>query len=276
MKIFKKYIRSLKLMLDKEASQCIEKGHEKSLYKTPDNIFFWLDKRKYLDREIIKNGYFERDSTLLIKQLLRTSDVFLDIGANIGYYSLVASSLVGCRGEVIAFEPTTFYRNTLLKNIKQNSSTNITVKDFGLSEDNQNLKISLGESSATLHPVDGNFGQRIETINLMRLDDIFDQLEIAKVDFIKIDVDGHEPSVLKGAEATLKKFSPKILLEVSHLNYLEHGTTAWDFFEYVLSLGYSIYDEHELRPLTTRHDFLVKCGNFAYSRNILLSKNTPY
>jgi FkbM family methyltransferase len=253
-------------------SKLISRSGERNLYKTRFGDLFWLTRRSYVDQCIINTGVFEDFSTAVVKQLVKKGDVVLDIGANIGYYSVLFSRLVGVNGKIMCFEPTEHYRNVLRKNIEVNNLVNVEVFDFGFSNKEQTLKIEIGDSSATIHSPGGVSLNKTELIKLVRLDNFVQEHNIAKIDFIKIDVDGHEPLFFEGAWKTLERFDPIILSEISHLHFLEAGFTAWDYFDMLKKKQYRIYHEDGLREITTKEDFLIKCGNFAYSANIILSK----
>lgn len=252
-------------------SKLIRKNKIFNLYKTKDGFFFWLNPEKYLDKEIIDYGEFEPDSTALIKKLIKPGDVVLDIGANIGYYSVLFSTLAGGKGRVLCFEPTKHYRDVLLKNIQANNINNVEVLDYGLSNNFDQIEIAIGDCSATLHWAYATPPKTKEIITIKRLDDVFKDMKIEKLNFIKIDIDGHEPHCLEGAWATIEKYKPLILLEVNHENYLEGGITAWDFYQTLKKKNFYIYSEKTLNEYKNRMEFLRECGNFAYSGNALIS-----
>lgn len=253
-------------------SKLIEKGNPRSLYRTPDNCFYWLDEAKYLDKCIINTGIFEEKSTEAVKLCVKPGNIVFDIGANIGYYSVLMSKLIEPAGKVFCFEPTMHYRQVLKQNIDANNATNCEIIPYGLSETNSSSKISIGECSATMHWVEESSPVNTETIRVYKLDEIIDTLNISQIDFIKMDIDGHEPAFFKGAYKTLAKFNPIILLEVSHINYLDYGVTAWDFYDQLIEMGYKIYYENDLQEFRDRKDFLQKCGNFTHSANIIVSR----
>ena len=254
-------------------SQLIKKDIKMNLYKTRFNDFFWLDEDKYLDKCIIQSGIFEENSTQITKQLVKKGDVVLDVGANIGYYSILFSKLVGHTGKVFCFEPTEHYSDVLKMNLEANNIQNAEIFKIGLSNKNQELEIQIGNSSATLHSPGNQALKSQELIKLTSFDAFIKQYNIQKIDFIKIDIDGHEPFFFEGAWKTLEEYTPIILLEVNHLNYLEAGFTAWDFYDLLKKKNYFIYHEGKLTEIKTREDFLIKCGNFTYSSNIVISKN---
>ena len=93
-----------------------------------------LNEDEYIDNKILKHSTFEPLLTNLIKQHVRSGDVFIDIGSNIGYFSLLASSIVGPTGRVYAFEPTSYAFNKMLLNISLNSFTNIFPSKLAISD----------------------------------------------------------------------------------------------------------------------------------------------
>jgi FkbM family methyltransferase len=259
--------------IQQNPSLLLHKDMPRSLYKTPTGDLFWLNQTGYLDTSLISEGVFEKTSTELLPSLVHNNDVVLDIGANIGYYTVILSKLIGDTGIVYAFEPTLHFRNVLKKNLNENNIKNVVVLPYGLSNQSQQLEIDIGPSSATIHSPLG-YDQVIckELIKLITLEEFVKNNNITKIDFIKIDVDGHEPLFFEAAWSVLDRFSPIILAEISHLHYLEAGTTAWDFYRKVRDHGYFIYNENTLKIMDTETKFLRQCANFDKTTNIIMSK----
>lgn len=253
-------------------SKMLKRGNGRNLYKLPSGDMLWLDEKKYLDECIIKQGIFEEESTKIVEKIIKKGDVVLDIGANIGYYTVMFSRLVGEKGKVFAFEPTCHYGEVLQKNITQNEAANCIIKNFGLSNKSTNAEISIGTCSATMHWASDSDPCEKETIKLCVLDEIFPTLGVDKVDFIKIDVDGHESKFFGGAWKTLDKFDPAIILEVNQENYLDANCMVWDFYDDLKKRGYHIYRESDGSEFKTKRDFLIACANFAYSANVIISR----
>lgn len=260
-----------------------EVGSE-GLYLTANDIKLWLNKNSYLGSYIVEHNEWESDSVSIVKEIVKENQVVADVGANFGYYTTLLSRLVGSEGKVLAFEPTAFFRRKLIRNLQENEMDNVEVFDFGLSDKEETLEIKIDDSTASLHmPSTDSFDLK-EEIRLVRFDDFIIASGITKLDFIKIDVDGHEPAFIRGALNTLRNLKPAILLEVNHLNYLEAGVTAWEFYELIKEMGYRIFNEHTRLEITNKHDFLKQCGNFgwqgnyhaAFSINILLSIINPF
>jgi FkbM family methyltransferase len=150
----------------------------------------------------------------------KRGDIFIDIGAHIGKYTMQAAKIVGNEGIVIAIEaePTTF--KALTEGVASNGFSNVVTL---------NLAVYDKECGVVLHsvPIGGKLMKGKGLTSIKRdvgpgievmakpLDQIIDELKLTKVDFIKIDVEGAELEVLKGAKKTLLDFKPTLVVEIS-------------------------------------------------------------
>jgi len=173
-------------------------------------------------------------------RLLSPGDVFVDVGANIGLYTLKAARLVGPTGRVVAIEPGAEARMQLERNLSLNAFHWVDVLGVALSD---------ADGEAMLHHVDLGHdpqafsllenlatGGRGETVPTARLDRIVDEQALRRLDLIKIDVEGAEPLVLAGAEGALARFRPRIIFECNaYANAREATARAWD---QLAALGY--------------------------------------
>ncbi|MCK5685061.1 FkbM family methyltransferase [bacterium] len=190
----------------------------------------------YLD--YIKSG-FEPEMVKLFKTLITDCKIILDIGANIGCTAILFSDL----GEkVYAFEPSQTTFAFLEKNILHSGKKNIFPQNIGLGE-------KFSESILTIAPTNrsgafilkemksSNIGFVEEKIIIRQLDEIVENLEPGKIDFIKIDVEGFEGNVIRGAKQTLEKNRPIVVLELNHwcLNAFQR-TSIPDFFDLLRSI----------------------------------------
>lgn len=144
-----------------------------------------------------ETGLWEPKTTRFIKENLKEGQTFLDIGASVGYYTLIASRLVGPKGKVFSFEPSKESLDLLDKNISANNASNVKVFPFALSDSNSDSKLYKGKAPGQNSlSGEGEF-EEIRSV-------VFDELEEKIIpDFIKIDVEGHQLRVLKGMEKTL-------------------------------------------------------------------------
>jgi FkbM family methyltransferase len=154
-------------------------------------------------------GDYEPEETTFLRSVLRSSDVFVDIGANIGVYTTLAAKCVGPGGRVVAFEPGPYNYSLLTHNINRNGFKNVTP-----------LQMALGDSpgTATLNVSKKNYGdnrigeelRQLEEfdsvgvqVNTDTLDNVLRRLKIDRVDCIKMDVQGFEAYVLDGMVETI-------------------------------------------------------------------------
>jgi FkbM family methyltransferase len=198
---------------------------------------------------------FEYRTFQLMKENVAEGNTVLDIGANIGIYSILLSRLVGKTGKVYAFEPDPITVEYLKKNIRLNKCENVIIVPVALSS--QNGKITLlkpeGSGDAFNYISHTNRGNTSEAfIDSLKLDDYVDQTGIKKIDFVKIDVEGAELLSFTGAKNVLEKFTPKIIMECyePYLNRFEH--TVADVIIYLHQFGYKFNNYEEQQWLLSK------------------------
>lgn len=155
----------------------------------------------------------------------------IDIGANIGKYSLVFAE--NPSAEVISFEPEKNNYIALKSNIKYNKIKNITAYNLGCYNKEKMIKFYLSPINEGGHSVIYDKKCRVTQIKVVRLDDFLEKIKFGKIDLIKIDVEGVELKVLEGAKKNIKKYRPDIFFEVSR-----DERKIRSFLE---SMGYIIY-----------------------------------
>ncbi len=192
---------------------------------------------------ILRKNDFEPKMVRLFQTLITEKDIVIDVGANIGCTSILFGELAE---QVISFEPSLTTFNLLQKNIKQSGLENITLLNLALGSRDSASEITYAESNRS-----GGFisnkttistGHITEKIKLKKLDDIIHNLNLTRLDFIKIDVEGFEKEVIEGAKNTINKFQPIIVLELNHwcLNAFQRITVP-DFFDYLQSVFPILY-----------------------------------
>lgn len=234
-----------------------------------DGLRWRLNRTHHIDRELMLSGCFEPATTQRIKQLVQPGMKVLDVGANIGYFSLLLARQVGASGHVWAFEPTQAYGQRLREHLQINQlESRVTVVPMALSDHRDQAEISIGEASATLHPLDNAPARGCETIQLRKLDELVDELGIDRVDLVKVDIDGHEPAFLRGAEKTIRKHQPIMIIEFFQGNLDMAGGDVRQLKEQLETLGYRLHSDRTGEPYPSRFDFLRECGNFSNSVNV--------
>lgn len=152
-------------------------------------------------------GSYEKEQTEAFCDLVKPGDVMLDIGAATGYYTLLSSLLVGSRGRVISFEPEPRNLKTLKSHVQVNNLKQVTIRNHALGGENGLLRFGGGSGSGTSRLcADGEIEVEVRV-----LDEVVRELQVAPT-HMKIDVEGAEYSLLKGAEQTIARHRPTIFL----------------------------------------------------------------
>ena len=159
--------------------------------------------------------YYEPEVTDRILTLASSSSgIFIDVGAHIGRYTVLAAKRLGSRGKVLAFEPNPETFKALQQNVKLNSLDNVVLFNLALGDRNTTMDLyidTVNDGATSLLWGDGP----AVTVPVRRLDDILAEQNIdpREVFLIKVDVEGAEPLVFKGAERLLREGSPTIIFE---------------------------------------------------------------
>jgi FkbM family methyltransferase len=222
---------------------------------------WWLAQKSALDHELM-HGSFEDAETRFVQKFLRTGMTVVDVGAHHGLYTLLASKGVGRRGKVIAFEPSRRERRRLLRHLRVNACWNVVVEGCALGDEvgEADLFVVGGWSDwcNSLRPPAVAEGTETTRIGVERLDDVLWRLQVDAVDFIKLDAEGAELSVLQGAREVLRAASrPVILAEVQDLRTQPWGYRARDIVEFLVREKYrwfAVTADGSLRPAATDLD----------------------
>lgn len=166
-------------------------------------------------------GSFEPNEFNFLDRLLKPGMVFVDVGANDGYYTLFASRRVGPEGRVVSVEPSSRERGHLERNIARNGVGNVEIVPAALGAAPGHADLHLAHGVHTGHNTLGRFAHddvvpaRVERVPLETLDAVVDRLALRRVDVVKIDVEGGEANVIAGARTMLAKMRPVLMMEVS-------------------------------------------------------------
>jgi FkbM family methyltransferase len=173
-------------------------------------------------------GEFERHETRKFIHSIRSDDVVIDLGANIGYFSLIASKYIGSKGHVFAFEASPKVYELLCKNCSL-SNKNISPFNLAVADQEGTLKFNLPQNpqeqgSGSLSK--NNMGDiEVESLSIDR----FAQTEkITRLDLIKMDIEGAEIKALLGMKEVISKYKPKILFEFSPSRYEDSEITEFE------------------------------------------------
>ena len=189
----------------------------------------------------LTGSVFEEQLGLFFQQNIRRGDVVVELGAHIGYFTLLFSKLVGWSGEVFAFEPSLENFDILARNIKSNRRTrNVTLERVAIAETEAERYLLTEGPTATYRlsydtrEVMQRNWDLVHTISL-------DEYPLEHVDFLKMDIQGGERRALLGAHGLIERDHPLIVTEVSpdHLAYA--GSSANDFLETLVQHGYDLF-----------------------------------
>lgn len=207
-----------------------------------------VDGRSQTGRIAYVTGGYEPRATAIIKALVSAGDTVIDVGANIGYFSLLAARVTGSSGRVLAFEPNPPVREELLANLRLNGFAHVSVHSEALSASTDDVSFYLGPSQDTgLASLRAMPDSRELKVHQVRFDDLWK--EPRPVTFVKIDVEGAELRVLEGMKDTLRRDRPAIILEVTDEYLKVMGDSAESLYNFLRTIGYHVYEIRDDGPL---------------------------
>ena len=244
-------------------------------------VSWWINLYWHLESCLFFQGTLREDcgQIRVFESLLRPDSVIVDVGANIGFYSLLAASRLRS-GVVHSFEPVPVNVERMQRNIVLNGFDNIVHNPQGVAgqpgqatlyvpaNDIYDIPNYRSTNAASLHQGLAPTTTE-EVIELITLDDYVQQQHLTQVDLIKIDVEGAEPGVLEGARALLARFHPQVLMEINTRALKQGGKTPADIFAFWQEQNYAIYQIDRyggLRLVEKAEDYIV---NDIYEQNVL-------
>lgn len=188
---------------------------------------------------LLLDDVHEPSETKCIRENLRPGGTFVDIGANIGYYTVLAARTVGPNGRVYGFEPEPVNYDTLRKNIALNELDNVIAEPLACSDRTADMQLFLDETNAGGHHLhDSRDGSRATAIRTVALDEYFSGRD-ANIDLIKMDIQGHEPVALRGMRETLRRRpDAAIITEFDAPMIRSAGESPEGYLEELRSLGF--------------------------------------
>jgi len=207
---------------------------------------FAVDTQDLIQRYLYLFGVWEPRMTLWLQRRLGPGDTFVDVGANIGYFSVLASRLVGPEGKVVAIEASRAFQERLEQNARLNDCTNIRAVHTAVSDKQQTLTFILASSNNmganSIVPYDGPVESTFE-IEAFPLPDVLEADEIANARVIKVDVEGAEGSVVRGMAPLLGKLRPdaEVTVEVTPDRMAQLGDTVEELLDTMRGAGFNVY-----------------------------------
>jgi FkbM family methyltransferase len=210
----------------------------------------------------IYTGLHEFTDMAFVLHLLRPEDVFFDIGANVGSYTLLASGV--CSAQSVALEPAPSTFDILSQNIRLNKLTNnVTLLNAAAGAVAETLKFSLGEDTTNHILAANETGKMSAEVPIITVDSLFSQ---NKPILLKIDVEGFETEVIKGMQATLKDSTLQAIIIELNGSGGRYGFNELDIHQTLLSNGFAPYHYNAFERELTKVD---KWGSYntIYIRN---------
>jgi FkbM family methyltransferase len=195
-------------------------------------LFECLSSEKYF----LMGGSFEQEAQKTFRRLVASGDIVYDIGAHIGYATLLFSALCGSGGHVFAFEPSATSFRRLQRNVELNTRGNITALNLGVSDTEGVAVLEDHGSCSAIIP--GGSAQTLPSpqVRLVRLDSFISDGKNPSPDFVKIDIEGHAGHCMAGMESVLEKYRPKLVIELHHRQEAEVVSTVLARHSYATEL----------------------------------------
>lgn len=201
-------------------------------------------------------GYYEQIELDVFQQVCETSLVVVDVGANVGLFTCLAANRVPAGGQVVAFEPIPANLHYLRHNIEQNGyAGRVDLQAQAVGEDNGTVDIFLVKGSIGTHSVSArNAMDSSESVSvrMVNLDTYAAQTGLARLDALKVDVEGYEGHVLRGAMTVLKQYRPSLFVEFVPGHLVNCGFDPREFIDIVLGMYGDVFLVDEPRETIRR------------------------
>lgn len=216
-----------------------------------NGLYMRVNARDHIQKNIFWYGHYEEQVSHVWQNLIHDESIVLDVGANVGYFTLLAAAKARA-GNIFSFEPISAFRDLLRQNIALNHFTNIDVLTFCVSDKHGWAKMYIANEAnigmtALLPPE--NFSGRKETVETIALDDWTKEKNLARVDFVKIDVEGAEKKVLDGMKNILQKHQPVLFVEIISAQLCKFGSSADEIYSTLFNYNYVAYEVTGRRSL---------------------------
>lgn len=229
---------------------------------------WWLAEENFLDQKLLF-GEFETMERRFVKRLLRRDMTVVDVGAHHGLYSLLASKCVGWHGRVVAIEPSPRELVRLEKHLRLNRASNVELIPCAAGEDSGEAELyvvdQFNDGCNSLRPPATPEPVKSTRVKVRRLDEILCELDVSRVDFLKVDAEGAELSVLYGAMKLLNRSPrPAMLVEVQDIRTKPWGYPAREILQFLVRMDYqwfAIAAKGALLP--------ISCNQEAYDANLV-------
>ena len=211
-----------------------------------DDMLFAADPGVLIGWNVLMFGSYEPELRRVFESVLRPGDVAIDVGANVGWHTLLMARCVGPGGSVLAIEPNPSVRMRLERNVEINRLENVRILPFAVSNAECTAEFfapaarDTGAGDGHLVPAGCGNGNII-SVDVRTLDGVVSERQLRGVDLIKLDIEGFEWPAMRGAERTIERFRPVVVFEYND-EYVGRGTgSAREIGDFLGQLGYRLY-----------------------------------
>jgi FkbM family methyltransferase len=213
-------------------------------YAMRGGMWMKLDLHDQVSRMIYFLGSHEPEETEFLKRIIQPDWVVIDVGAHIGYYTLLVARFIDRKlGHVYAFEPNPATFEVLRHHIKINNLAHVTVLNVALGASTGQIELFLGPSRNTgmASMFSRESGQEKVCTPITTLDRFVNTNNLKSIDLIKMDVEGAEVEVLEGARNVLGSYVPRLVLEVNAITLARSGHRPRDLVLLLRDYGYTLF-----------------------------------
>ena len=227
--------------------------NQRSIFKLEDGLLFECALGDSAGR-ILTVGSLERLERQFVRHWLKPGDVFFDVGANLGLFTVTGARRVGPAGHVYAFEPSQREAGFLQRNLERNGLSNVTVVTAALSDHSGTAQFAVaadgGNNSLMKNEHPQQRIQYWQTVPLTTLDEYVAAHSIERIALIKIDVEGGEANVLRGAAGLLSgPNAPAVLAEFCDMTAAGFQSSGHKLYEALATYGYQIFSLSDIEDV---------------------------
>jgi FkbM family methyltransferase len=227
--------------------RAIDRAYEALVANLTRGVAYVHGRRMYLDPRdtlALASGEFEPFATQVVTRLVRPGQLVVDVGASIGYYTLIFADLVGPQGKVYAFEPDPTNFALLRRNVRLNHHRNVVLERAAVADRSGQLTLYLAHENVGDHRIFDYYGDRRGlSVPCLRLDD---RLAGERIDLIKLDIQGAEWSALRGMDDVLRKNPGVVVLtEYAPMLLAQFGVEPARYLQRLEEQRFCFYDLDE-------------------------------
>lgn len=221
---------------------------------------------------------YEPNQTKIVKKYVHEGDVVIDVGAHVGYYTLLMAQLVGKNGKVYSFEPDPVNFELLKKSVEINGFENVVLIQKAVSDTTEKIKLFLGDNDSAINRIyDAKLGDAKKSIDVesVTIDEYFKEND-KLFNFIKIDSEGSEAKIINGMEKFLTK-NRKLIMMTEFFPFLikKSGDEPKQYLKSLENSGFELYnilDDNKETNKINSESFLKIEPDSEYCTNLLCKK----